>query len=324
MTDLTIVVVNYNTRKLLRECLLSIRRYAPPGAEVIVVDNASNDGSPDLVRSEFSSYLLLANTQNLGYPRAVNQALRLGRGDLFLVLNADTQLTQGSIETIVSYMCDYHSVGIVAPANVTPDGKMLLTVHRDVTLAREILRNFLLTDVWRYRVLGHTSAERLNAPTAIDWATGSALMVRQEVIEAIGGMDETVFLYGEEYDWQLRARQAGWEVHFVPQAKIIHHQSASVIQNLGVERYRLVTRSTYYFYAKHHGKWGLPILMGAHGLGSALRLLLSGILRMMGKKEFGRQAREHVLVIRDLFDPSMHRWLIQALVSSSSSTMPRH
>jgi len=311
MTYLTIAVINYNTRELLRDCLLSLQRYAPMNAEVIIVDNASTDGSAELVSSEFPCFQLVANSQNLGFAKAVNQALRLGHGDYFLILNADVRLTPDCVEKLISYMDSHPRVGIAAPANITPNGEPMLTVHHDVTLRQETLRNLFFADVWRYRICGKRLAQRFQYPTAVDWVTGAALLVRREVIDAIGGMDEAVFLYGEEYDWQLRARKAGWGVHFIPGAMVIHHKSASANQKLNVQRYRIVTRSTYYFYVKHHGWRGLPALLFVHAVGSFLRMVLAGALRVLGRRQMRYQFREHALVLRDMLSLELYRWLFQ-------------
>ena len=313
--SLTVVVVSYNTRELLRDCLLSILQHAPAGTEVIVVDNASTDGSAELVRTEFPTVRIIANTRNLGYPKAVNQGLGLGSGDYFLVLNADVRLTRGTVKALSTYMEAHTHVGIAAPANVTPEGESLLTVHHDVTLGREILRNLFFTDIWRYRICGRAIARRLRSPTVVDWVTGSCLMVRREVLETVGGMDNAVFMYGEEYDWQLRARKAGWEIHFVPQATVVHHESASAGRKWRTERYRVVTRSTYYFYVKHHGWGGLPVLVFAHVIGSGLRLVMSGILYLVGFKASYVQLREHTAVIQDTLNPELYRWLRESVAS---------
>jgi len=318
--DLTIAVISYNTLELLRECFLSIHQYAPADAEVIVVDNASTDGSPEVVRSEFPTFHLIANSQNLGFAKAVNQALQLGHSDYFLILNADVRLTKGAAEGLLTYMESHPNVGIAAPANVTPDGEPMLTVHPDVSLGWEILRNLLFVDVLRYRVFGKYLARRFTSPAAVDWATGSALMARREVLEAVGGMDESIFLYGEEYDWQLRTRKAGWEVHFVPQAVVVHHKGASADQVLNVHRYRVVTRSTYYFFVKHHGWWGLLFLVLAHVVGSFLRMVLSGILCVGGRAPMCRQFREHLLVVVDAFNPALYRWLLRTVSCAEART----
>ena len=117
---LTVVLVSHNTRELLRDCLLSILQQAPAGTEVIVVDNTSTDGSVELARSEFPTVRIIANTRNLGYPKAVNQGLDFGSGDYFLALNADVRLARGTVKELSTYMEAHTRVGIAAPANVTP------------------------------------------------------------------------------------------------------------------------------------------------------------------------------------------------------------
>jgi len=305
--EVTFIIVNYNTKELLRECVDSILQDGIEQVEIIVVDNASTDGSAELIRRCFPTVRLCANAENIGFPKAVNQGLRLGSGDYFFILNSDVRLLKGTTPILLRYMEENLQVGIAAPVHLTPEGVPLLTVHHDPTLWREIARNLLLTDIWRYRILGRILARQCRAPAAVDWVTGAALFVRREMVETVGGMDEKVFMYGEEYDWAFRARKAGWEVHIVPQARVIHHQGASANATFSARRYSLVTRSTYYFYLKHHGRRGFRLLLLAHIWGSFLRMLLVSPLVLLGRPWARHQWQEHLHVIRLSWAPEYWR-----------------
>jgi N-acetylglucosaminyl-diphospho-decaprenol L-rhamnosyltransferase len=314
--SLTFVIVNYNTAALLRECLVSIRQYTAVPSTVIVVDNASTDRSVEMVHRQFSAVRLITNPTNEGYPTAVNRGLKAAYASYYFILNSDVRLTKRTVPHLLAHMETHPRTGIAAPAQRTPDGRLLLTVHRDPTLGREVLRNLLFADIWRYRIRGPALAQRFQKPTQVDWVMGAALFVRRDMVEDVGYMDETVFMYGEEFDWAYRARKTGWEVYLVPDSVVVHHKSASADKAFHVRRYGLVTRSNYYFFAKHFGLNGLPLLVLAHLIGSTLRMLLAGLLCLVGSREACFQWREHLYTICTSLDPTLYRWIRQALPPS--------
>jgi len=318
---ITFVIVNYNTAALLRECLASIRQHVAVPSKVIVVDNASTDGSVEMVRQRFPKAHLIANPTNEGYPKAVNRGLKAADTPYYFILNSDVCLTESTIPPLMAHMETHPRTGIAAPAQRTPDGKPLLTVHRDPTLGREILRNLFFTDFWRYRIRGQSLAQRMRKPGQVDWVMGAALFARREMIEEVGSMDEAVFMYGEEFDWAYRARKAGWEVYLVPDSVVVHHKGASADEAFRAHRYGLVTRSGYYFLAKHFGLARLPLFVLAQLTGSALRMLLSGPLCLAGCREACFQWQEHLYTIRTSLDPALYRWILRTLSSPRRRTL---
>ncbi|UCC62814.1 MAG: glycosyltransferase family 2 protein [Anaerolineae bacterium] len=314
---LTFVIVNYDTAALLEECLGSIRQYNTFPAKVVVVDNASTDGSVEMVRQQFSEVHLIVNSANEGYPKAVNRGLMATDTPFSFILNSDVRLTENTLPLLIDHIQTHPRVGIAAPAQRTPDGKALLTVHRDPTLWREILRNLFFTDFWRYRVRGADLAREMREPKVVDWVMGAALFVRQEMVDQVGAMDETVFMYGEEFDWAYRARKAGWEVSLVPASVVIHHKGATADRVLQARRYSLVTKSNYYFFAKHFGLAYLPFLVLAHVVGSALRVLLVSPLCLAGFQEARFQWWEHLYTVCVSLDPRVYRWIRRALAEVS-------
>jgi hypothetical protein len=244
----------------------------PLRLEVIVVDNGSTDGSAEMVREDFPQVKLIANEDNLGFPQAGNQGIKASHGPLILLLNSDTEMLPGTLPRLVEFMCAHPDAGLVGPAQRDPDGNPLVVAYDDPTLAREIGRNLLLLDVWRYRFGKRLLLSRYTAPSPVDWVMGAAMLVRREAIEAVGLLDEGVFMYGEEFDWCYRMRRAGWRVYYLPDVPIIHHHDVSGSRRFKARRYSLVTQSLYYFYAKHFGRTKLLALVVIHILGSLLRL----------------------------------------------------
>lgn len=311
---LAIVIVNYNAVALLDECLTSIRQHVPVPHTIVVVDNASTDNSVSMVRQAYPDVLLIDNGENRGFPAAVNQGLKSVTAEFYLVLNSDVILTPYTIPPLLSYMEVHPHAGIIAPAQQEPDGTLKPTTYKDPTLVREWTRNLLFTDVWRYRVRGNAVRHSLHKPTSVDWLMGAALFVRRDAIIDVGLMDENVFMYGEEFDWAYRARQRGWDVVLVPSSNVIHHESASADKAFGTRRYGNVVRSNYYFFAKHYGWKKLPLFVLAQLIGSLLRMLLSGLLCLLGNRDFCSQCEEHYFSLRVSLNPQTYRWVAEHII----------
>ncbi|MDW8184270.1 MAG: glycosyltransferase family 2 protein [Anaerolineae bacterium] len=237
MTPLvSVILVTYNTRDLLARCLESL-----PAAlegipyEVWVVDNASTDDTIPWLRAQHPEVHVLANPTNRGFAAANNQAMAQARGRYFLLLNTDTLPQPGSLAALVDYLEHHPEVGIAGSSLLNPDGTPQGCAADFPTLGTELL---LLLGPIGHRLLGshfpfHPPAE---APRRVDWVSGACLLIRREVVEAIGGLDEGYFVYGEEVDWCWRAWQAGWEVAVVPQARVIHLGSATARRMDGLRR----------------------------------------------------------------------------------------
>ncbi len=262
--DLSIVIVNYNVRDLLRRCLESI----PAGAgglacETIVVDNASVDGSAEMVRAEFPGVQVIASPTNGGYAYANNLALRRvleragGLPRYALLLNPDTFLPPGSLARMVAFMDERPEAGAAGPRLVRPSGELDLACRR----------SFPTPEVSCYRMLGlsrlfpHSRRfARYNltylddrAVAEVDSVVGAFMMVRGDVLSQVGLLDESFFMYGEDLDWALRIKQAGWKVLYNGGVEVIHHKGESSRQ----ERRRARTefyRAMLIFYYKHYGR----------------------------------------------------------------------
>jgi GT2 family glycosyltransferase len=223
---LSIVIVNWNTESVLRECLRSIGRPAAPEAfEIILVDNASIDGTVDMVRREFPHATVLSNPANRGFAAACNQGIVRAQGRYLLLLNPDTVVHPGALDSMTEFMDNNSEVGICGPLLLNSDGTTQPSVRRFPGFRSALHHNTILRSVGlfrgRYRAY-MMSGFAYDRTLDVDQVMGAALMTRRSVIDQIGLLDERFFMYYEEVDFCCRAKRAGWRVTFVPQARITH------------------------------------------------------------------------------------------------------
>jgi GT2 family glycosyltransferase len=230
----SIIVVSYNTRDLLRDCLAAaVQESRARATEIWVVDNASTDGSAEMVQAEFSQVHLICNRENLGFAKANNQVLRRAQGDFLLLLNADAVLLAGSLEAMLNAFVEYPQVGICGPCLINPDGSLQPSWGQFPTPWTEFLFQSFLFKVWPGPFpYGRKIHPFLRSTYCrfrlVDWATGACLMLRQEVLKRVGLLPEGSFMYGEDLEYCFRARRAGFEVALVSQARVLHYlQSAA-------------------------------------------------------------------------------------------------
>jgi N-acetylglucosaminyl-diphospho-decaprenol L-rhamnosyltransferase len=244
---LSVIIVNWNTWNLLRDCVGSLNDEKGIGSEIIVVDNGSTDGSPDRLKVEFPEVLLVANRGNHGFTTASNQGIRVSQGEYVLLLNSDTWIPKGSMALLVHFMNEHPEAGACGPRLVRPDG-----TPQPYAFGRDPTVNYLLTR-WFYRLLFHRYLHDWTTDhiQEVDWVSGACLMVRREIIDQIGLLDENFFMYFEDNDWCLRMRQHGWKIYYNPRVSVIHHGGQSLGQNPAA--HRAYYRSLKYFYEKHYG-----------------------------------------------------------------------
>lgn len=274
MITVSILIVNWNTRDILRGCLRSVyEQTCDIIYEVIVIDNASADGSAEMVKQEFPLVILIENTKNRGFAAANNQGIQIAKGQYILLLNSDTVVLDGAIQKSILFANQDLSMGVVGVRTELPDG----TFTRDCFQFTSIL-NLLIsllglhTMFPRNRFFGR---ERLTwwdyqSVREVDVVAGCYMLVRREAIELVGGMDEMYFMYGEEMDWCLRFKLAGWKVVYYPYAHIIHYGRQSSILNPNA-MYLEQRKSYLYFYKKHYGQFKKFIAM--------VLLFLNGLFR---------------------------------------------
>jgi len=256
--ELSIVIVNWNTRDLLRDCLNSV--YAETEAtsfEVLVVDNASSDGSTAMIRGEFPQVRLMENRENLGFARANNQAIRESRGSYILLLNPDTVVLSGALDEMVSFMRAHPDVDASGPMILNPD-RSLQPSTQDSRYAFDLCTRFLLEECLLgylprllVRKLGK-SETRSSHHRQVSAALGACIMITRRASNKVGLLDEQYFLFSEETDWFYRLKQVGGKTYFIPEARIIHHRQQSVKQTDTMLEHSY--RSRYLFMKKHHKK----------------------------------------------------------------------
>jgi N-acetylglucosaminyl-diphospho-decaprenol L-rhamnosyltransferase len=276
--DLSIVIVSFNTRQLLKECLDSVYASLVEStltSEIIVVDNASRDGSAEMVQKHFTRVRLIANEDNRGFAAANNQALRaLGYGvgdrryssssnlhyppspEYAMLLNPDTIIDESALTTLVRFMDENPRAGACGARLLYSDGRFQHSAFAFPTLFQVFLDffpiNHRLTDS---RMNGRYPRRlyQIGKPFPIAHPLGAALMVRREVIEQVGLLDERFFIYCEEIDWCLRIKAAGWGIWCVPEAEIVHHVARSTRQSRD-EMFVALWKSRYQLFEKHYNR----------------------------------------------------------------------
>lgn len=255
--DLSVIIVNWNVRDLLRGCLRSLYD-GPQGVtfEIFVVNNDSTDGSPEMMRREFPHVHLIQNVKNLGFARANNQAMKLSQGRYLLLLNPDTLILHDAVTKMVRFMDDHSEVGALGPKILTGEGQIdFRCARRFPSLGSELWeKTGLAARFPNNRLLGrHLMGDWDHEDCReVELLTGACLVVRREVIDQVGPLDEDFFLYGEDVDWCYRIKRAGWKIFYYPDAAIIHlgGQSSAPVQ---VELDMEALRSMNLFFRKDYG-----------------------------------------------------------------------
>jgi hypothetical protein len=257
---ISIVIVSYNTRDLLRDCLHSL-----PGAaqglsyEVFVVDNASTDGTVEMLRLEFPAVHLISNAGNVGFAAANNQGLEQARGTTLLLLNPDTEMQAGSLYTLHKWLAMHPEVGAAGPRLLNRDGSLQRSAYHFPTPGILLLEQLSAAALVRHlpginrRYLGAWAHDE---PRRVDWLVGACLLLRREALASTGLLDPTFFMYGEEIDLFKRLADRGWQTWLVPEAKVVHYGGASSAQ-VGIRAGLQATRGMYQFYRKHYSRRAL-------------------------------------------------------------------
>lgn len=284
--ELSIIIVNWNTRDLLSACLESIavdrqlmHNAIVTDTEVIVVDNASSDGSAAMVESRFPWVSLVQNTENMGFARGNNQAISKSTGRYVLLLNSDAQLSRGVTDSMIRLADRYPEIGVVGPRLVDDEGNLQQSWANFPTLWSEMLG------------VHHRSfrASVSELAFAVDWLAGACLLVKRSMINEVGLMDERFFLYSEETDWCRRVHDAGWLTVYYPRVTAVHREGSSSSQNVGASRL-LLYQSKVLYASKHFGDLQARFLQ--------LFFVVSGPLRALSALTHGRMqdARLHLAV----------------------------
>lgn len=256
LMELSTVIVNYRSRDDLLECLAALAADTTGMAhETVIVDNSPGDGALDAVAARFPDARGIANAENVGFARAVNQGIAASTGAFVLLMNPDCVIAKGSVPVLLAHLRAHPRTAIAGPRIVDSDGALQLSArsfptHLTFLFNRYSLltrlfpnnpwsRRYLLTD-WDHR-----------STREVDWLSGACMLVRREAIAEVGGMDERFFMFNEDVDWCRRMKLSGWKVTYVPEAEVVHHIGASkgkVATKVIVERHR----GMIHYFHKHH------------------------------------------------------------------------
>ncbi|HXC44792.1 MAG TPA: glycosyltransferase family 2 protein [Candidatus Dormibacteraeota bacterium] len=307
MNSVSVVIVNYRTRELLRDCLRSVQQDDTLGQTVIVVDNDSRDGSAEMVRKEFPAVRLIRNSTNVGFAAANNQAIDRGTGEYVLLLNSDTVVFPGAIKAMVGFLEAHPDAGGAGCRLLFPDGTIQASVGRDGRpgLIRLFLRltgaSHLLSDKVRRFLRRIRSVIAVNAlsscldsyvqdlsPLEVKTVSATCLLLRRKAVAEVGRLDERFFMYLEDLDYCVRLRRAGWKLYYLPAVEIIHlaeKSSGGRMRRYSVQAYD----SLFYFYGKHYRTPALWIARLMVFSASVVRWMWNGVLALFSAHPLYRQ-----------------------------------
>jgi hypothetical protein len=270
--DLSIIIVNWNTKDLLCQCIDSLDRTLKKiDTEVFVVDNGSTDGSVGAVRERFPGVKLIENPVNMGFARANNQALSLSAGRYLLLLNPDTQVKEEAIERMLSFMEAHPDAAVAGAQLLNADGSKQNSIAKFPSLVTELLNKSLLRWLFPKRFPG--KERDFSDPIEVDSVIGACMMVRREAMEEVGLLDENYFLFMEETDWCYRMKEANWKIFHVPRAEVIHFQGKSAEAEKPKARIEYY-RSRYHYFKKNKGRLQFLALF----IGMMIRLFVELVL----------------------------------------------
>lgn len=253
--ELSVIIVNYNVKDFLRHALISIQK-AMKGinGEIIVVDNASDDGSVEMLRQHFPKIHLIANKVNLGFAKANNLALSRARGKYLLLLNPDTIVQEDTFNVMIRFFEEGRDVGLAGCKILNPDGSFQLACRRSFPTPWVAFTKILgLSTLFpKTKLFGKYNLTYLSQDETyeIDAVSGSFMMVSREVYESVGGLDEDFFMYGEDLDWCYRIQRAGWKIYYVHSTKIIHYKGESTSRS-NIDEIRTFYEAMHLFVKKH-------------------------------------------------------------------------
>lgn len=255
--DISVCIVSWNVKPLLRECLLSIITSKPElSYEIMVVDNNSADGSPDMVKGEFPSVILVSNQINRGFAAACNQAIRISRGRYVLLLNPDTLIHCGALEKMVQFLDQKPSAGGGGPRLNNPDGTLQPSIRMYPSFKSSFHQFTILGDLGIFHRAGNKYQARdfnYHRASIVDQPMGAALFLRKKALDEVGLLDESFFLYYEEVDLCLRLSRAGWSLWYNPDSVIVHIGGGSTNKTVVQSRF-LMLESQFKYFSKHLGK----------------------------------------------------------------------
>jgi GT2 family glycosyltransferase len=277
MINISIVIVTWNAKKYVAECLDSLQASInDQRAEVIVVDNASTDGTPELVRDSYPHVTLIRNEGNVGFAKGNNVGIRRSSGEFIFLINSDVHVLDGCLEKIMEYLKEDPRIGLLGPKMLGADGKSYRSFMGAPTLWRCFCRAIAL-DVLFSNCKGFGGLLmpyfKMDHVAEVDVVNGWFWVTRRDALDQVGLLDESFFMYGEDIDWCKRFREAGWKVVYFPNTESIHYGGASSSE-APIRFYIEMQKANYQYWKKHYGR--------ASQLGYLLISCLDQVIRMAG------------------------------------------
>jgi GT2 family glycosyltransferase len=310
MIDISIIIVSWNAKELLDECLQSI--YKNPfkcELETIIVDNASTDGAPYLVKEKYPQVKLICNSENLGFAKANNIGIEKSTGKYVCLINSDAVALDNCLELMCNYMNQNPKIGILGPKVLYGDGRLQLSCKEFPTFWKNICQILALEKFFpKSKLFG---GEKMlywshDSIREVDYMGGCFLMVRKCAIDHVGLLDDTFFFYGEDKDWCKRFWKAGWKVVYFPEARAIHYSKGSYKDP--VKLYIQMTNANIQYYSKHHGRLAKITFIWSDIIRQTIRILGYGVLYLIKPS------------VRDIASQKIQRsqaclrWIINTLV----------
>lgn len=303
-TQISIIIVNYNTSDLLINCINSI--YENAGSinfETIVIDNNSTDDSVARVRKLLPQIKIIVNDQNVGFAKANNQAIKKSVGEVILLLNSDTVILDKAIDKSYQFLRDYPDAGIVSCKLLNPDRSLQPSCRSFPSVLNYFSESFFL-----YKLLPHSrifgkpymTFFKYDEIKKVDVVMGAFMMIRRNVFNDIGFLDEDFFMYSEETDFCLRAHRQGWGIYFYPDAEIIHLGGGSSAQ-LPTKMFLELHKSQMRFCYKHHPMWYARAEKIVILFGVLLRYAHAQIKYMFSKEENHIQRKNKYLTVMEWY-----------------------
>lgn len=289
MPDLSIIIVNWNTRDLLPDCLDSILNSKPRvDCDIILVDNHSTDGSQTMVRERYPQVQLIENGENVGFARANNLGVRACSAPFVLLLNSDARLAPDALEVLITWIKSQPQAGLVGGCLLNPDGSFQASYTSFPGLWQEFL---ILSGLGRL-LFGRWYPSRGpgegRPPRKVDYVEGACMLVRKDAYQVVGGLDETYFMYAEDVELCHAMRTHGWQVWYHPDARIVHLGGGSS-RHRKPQREADLYRSRIQFFEKHYGKFAASSLRLLILVMTGIKIAVHGVLRWASRGRYGRQ-----------------------------------
>lgn len=307
MSKISVIIVSWNACGYLRDCLNSIRQTGGDVVhEVIVVDNASSDDSPDMVAKEFPEVVLIRSTENLGFARANNLGIKRATGSFLALVNSDVIVHPNCFQALVAQLEAHPKMGLVGPKVFGRDKLLQITCGKLPTVWNTMCEFALLGKLFRKWPIFcgfQMRPEDHDRQRDVEMLSGCFWLARQKAVQAVGGLDEGFFFYAEDVDWCKRFGDAGWRVVFVPSATATHFGGGS--SSKAPFRYSIeMLRSNLIYWKKHHGNMGRAAFYCLALLQHGMRLVARGFQRILGagKDDVSQhKLKEHFYCLRWLF-----------------------